>query len=318
MYVYSVKNLRKVSMLRVFTGDNDFAIKRAVRSLIDEFVAAHGNLALERFDTEESTAGQIVDAIMSMPFLASHKMVVVSGAPIKDVIEQLLEIEIPESTEVILVTNKLDKRASYYKKISKLPGFKSFDAKNVTNLPGWVSERVQLAGGKISAADARFLVEYAGSNQLNLQNEIEKLVLYDKKVTRSTIEELCDPSPQSTVFQLVDAVFAGNYKKAEKMYFEQRAQKVEPYAIMGMLAWQLHILALVKAAGAKSADVIAKDAKLSPYVVKKTQGIARRLTMVQVKQFVRDARNLDIALKSQSINADDAMTTYLLKLSLAK
>lgn len=304
-------------MLRVFTGDNDFAIKRAVRSLIDEFVAAHGNLALERFDSEESTVGQIIDAIMSMPFLASNKMVVVSGAPIKDVVEQLLEIEIPESTEVILVTNKLDKRASYYKKISKLPGFKSFDAKSVTNLPGWVSERVQLAGGKISAADARFLVEYAGSNQLNLQNEIEKLVLYDEKVTRSNIEELCDPSPQSTVFQLVDAVFAGNYKKAEKMYFEQRAQKVEPYAIMGMLAWQLHILALVKAAGAKSADVIAREAKLSPYVVKKTQGTARRLTMAQVRQFVADARDLDIALKSQPINADDAMTTYLLKLALA-
>jgi DNA polymerase III delta subunit len=109
--------------------------------------------------------------------------------------------------------------------------------------------------------------------------------------------------------------FAGNYKKAEQMYFEQRAQKVEAYAIMGMLAWQLHILALVKAAGAKSADVIAKEAKLSPFVVKKTQAIARRLSMDQIRKFVRDARDLDIVLKSQTINADDAMTTYLLKLA---
>jgi DNA polymerase-3 subunit delta len=179
-----------------------------------------------------------------------------------------------------------------------------------------VGDQVKAKGGIISSADARFLVEYAGSNQLNLENEIEKLVIYDKQVTRATIEELCDPSPQSTVFQLVDAVFAGNYKKAEQIYFEQRAQKVEPYAIMGMLAWQLHILALVKVAGLKSTDAIAKEAKLSPYVVKKTQGIVRRLTMAQIKQFVRDAKYLDIALKSQPINADEAMTTYLLKLTL--
>ena len=302
-------------MLRIFTGDNDFAIKRAERSFVDEFVATHGDLALERLDSEETTFGHIIDAIMSMPFLANAKMVVISGAANKDLIEQLLELEIPETTEVVLIASKLDKRASYYKKISKLPGFKSFESKNVTNLPGWVSEQVAAAGGKISGADARFLVEYAGANQLNLQNEIEKLVLYSSNVARATIEELCDPSPQSTVFQLVDAVFAGNYKKAEQMYFEQRAQKVEAYAIMGMLAWQLHILALVKAAGAKSADVIAKEAKLSPFVVKKTQAIARRLSMDQIRKFVRDARDLDIALKSQTINADDAMTTYLLKLA---
>jgi DNA polymerase-3 subunit delta len=302
-------------MVRIFTGDNDFAIKRASRSYIDEFIEAHGDLALERFDAEDANVAAIADAIMSMPFLATSKMVVISGTANKELMEQLLELKVPDSTEVIIIATKLDKRASYYKKASKLPGFKSFEVKNVTNLPAWVSDQVAAAGGAISAADARFLVEYTGSNQLNLQNEIEKLVLFDQKVTRATIEELCDPSPQSTVFQLVDAVFAGNYQKAEQIYFEQRAQKVEPYAIMGMLAWQLHILALVKAAGSKSPDTIAKEAKLSPYVVKKTQGIARRLTMAQIKRFVSDAKDLDIALKSQPINADDAMTTYLLKLA---
>lgn len=298
-------------MIYFFAGDNQFAIKTTLGKLTKDFVSEHGDLALERIDAEEASIASIIDATQSLPFLSLAKFVVIQNAGDKELLEKLAEIEAPESITVVVLIQKLDKRASYYKKLAKLPQFKIFEQSNAQNVPAWVVDYVKEQGGTIAPSDARYLVERVGANQILLSNELDKLISYDSKITKDSINELTDPLPQSTVFQLMDAAFAGNTKEAETFYKEQRAQKVEPHAILGMIAWQLHVLALVKAAGGKSADMIAKEARLNPFVVRKTQNLARQLSMTDVKRLVKEAHELDVMLKTQSIDADQAVLLYL-------
>jgi len=114
---------------------------------------------------------------------------------------------------------------------------------------------------------------------------------------------------------LLDAVFAGKAKQALALYREQRALRVEPQAIIAMLAWQLGILLTVKAAGNRSVTDIAREAKLNPFVVRKAQSSVRHLTLVQLKGFVSGLLAIDVALKQRSIDADDALQLYLIKLA---
>lgn len=302
-------------MIYIYSGDNDYELHKNSQKLIQNFVQNHGELAVERLDGEEKTPAEILDAVQSMPFLGGEKLIVVVS-PSKEVLERLDSVEPADTTTVLVLSSKLDKRAAYYKKISKLPGFKDFSVAKNQNLIGWVSENAKEQGGKISSNDARFLIERVGANQMLLSKEVEKLVTYDSNISRSHIELLTEPSPQTTVFQLLDAVFAGNLKKVQQVYEEQRAQKVEPLAIIGMIAWQLHVVALIKSSGNKSADSIAKDAKLNPFVVRKSQAIARHVSMAQLKKMVSDALRLDINLKSKSIDADEALLNYLLTLGV--
>lgn len=303
-------------MIYIYSGDNDYETKKSSQKLIIDFVRQHGELALERLDGEEKQTAEIIDALQSMPFLGGEKMVVVTS-PSKELLDQLDAIEMAETTTALVIVGKPDKRAAYYKKITKLPGYKDFTNTKNQNTSQWVVDHTKKAGGSIALADARFLVDRVGANQMLLASEIEKLVLYNPQVTRQSIELLCEPSPQTTVFQLLDAAFAGKVQIVERLYAEQRAQKVEPLAILGMIAWQLHILALIKSAGDKSPDTIAKEAKLNPYVVRKSHSIARNVTMNQIKQMVADALQLDINLKSKPIDADEAMLVYLLTLKKA-
>ena len=148
-----------------------------------------------------------------------------------------------------------------------------------------------------------------------LGNELDKLLLYDPKVSRQTIELLTELAPQSTVFELLEAAFAGNRKRMMTLYHEQRALKVEPQQIIAMLGWQLHILALIKTAGSRSPDEIAKEAKVSPYVVKKSATIARKLSPTELKRLVSDLLTIDSRLKRESLDADEMLQTYLVKLS---
>lgn len=123
-------------------------------------------------------------------------------------------------------------------------------------------------------------------------------------------------APQSTVFELLEAAFGGNSRRAMALYAEQRALKVEPQQIIAMLAWQLHIVALVKTAGnGRTPDAIAKEAKVSPYVVKKSGGIARSLSLAELKDQIASLLDIDRRLKRESLDADEALQAYILALA---
>jgi DNA polymerase III delta subunit len=159
------------------------------------------------------------------------------------------------------------------------------------------------------------LVERVGTNQLGLQQELDKLLVFDPKITEHSIENLTEKTPQSTIFELLDAAFAGDAKRTMRLYDEQRALKVEPQQVIAMLAWQLHVLALVKTAKNRSVDDISREAKLNPYVVRKTQGLARDITLTRLKELITSLREFDVRTKTEGILPDEAVRYYLLQLS---
>jgi len=236
---------------------------------------------------------------------------------VQEALEQLLD-SVTDTTDLVIVEPKVDKRTSYYKALQKKTDFREFKELDERQLAQWLVNQAKLDHGNLSSADALYLVRRVGANQLLLANEVQKLLSFQSDITRQTIDELTEPTPQSSVFDLLDAALNGNRQKTVELYHEQRQQKVEPLAIMGMLAWQLHILALVKAAGERSAGAIASEGKVNPYVVSKTQQVARNCSLGQVKRWVQNAARLDVRLKSQPIDADEAVINYLLQLSEAE
>lgn len=300
------------------TGANSFALQARLHELVEAFVTENGDLALERIDGQETEIDKMSEALNSLPFLATKKMIVLREAGtnkqfVEDV-EQLLS-DLPETTDVILIEPKLDKRLSYYKFLKKNTDFLEFIELDQPGLVNYLVDGAKQQGGNLSAADARYLVERVGANQQLLSNELDKLILYSKKIDDRSIDLLTDATPQSTIFQLLEAAFAGNSKRALDLYSEQRALKVEPPQIIAMLAWQLQILAVIKTAGDKQSDQIARDAKLNPFVVSKSLGVARDLSLHEVKSLVSDLLEIDTESKSTNIDTDEALKLYLLKLS---
>jgi len=306
-------------MIVTLTGANDFARSSELRKLVRAFIAEHTDFGLERLDGEEASADRMRESISSLPFLTARKLVVLrEPGKQKAFAEKIADIlkEVPETTDVIIVEPKLDKRLSYYKTLKKSADFKEFTELDANGLSKWAAEYVKEQGGALTGTDARLLIDRVGPNQQALTQELQKLLSYDPHITRASIEMLTEPAPQSTVFELLDAAFAGKAKRAMELYKEQRALKVEPQAIIAMLAWQVHVLAVVKTAAPRSADDIAREARLNPYVVRKTQGLARAMTLPKLKTLTADLLALDLKLKTQSIDADEALQHYLLQLAV--
>lgn len=304
-------------MIITFTGTNDFVRRSELRAYIDEFVKTHGDFGLERVEAGSIELGRLLESVASVPFLAEKRMMVLTGISenkqIAEHLDKLLEA-VADTTELVIVEPKFDKRSSLYKTLKKESDFREFNALDDRSLGGWVVSEATARGGRVSAADAQYLLNRVGLDQLTVSSELDKLITYDPTVTRETIDLLTEPTPQSTVFNLLDAAFLGDHKRTMAIYQEQRSQQVEPQAIMGMLVWQLYVLAVVKAGDMahKLPEEIAKASKLNPFVVRKTHAIARKLSYKQVKALVARTLELDIRLKSEPVNADDAVQHYLL------
>lgn len=287
-------------------------LKAELHQRIAEFVKQHTDMGLERIDGEEAEYDRIRESLESLPFLASKKMVVLRAPSAnKEFIEKAEKLlaDLPETTDVIIHEPKLDKRSAYYKFLKKTTDYKEFNELDDYGLAKWLTTQAD-----ISQSDAKYLVERVGSNQQLLSNELAKLATYNSKITRGAIDLLTEASPQSTIFQLIDAAFSGNKKQVMKLYGEQRASKVEPQQIMAMLAWQLHVLAVVKAAGDRADSTIAADAKINPFVVSKSRRITQSLTLEKLKELVRKLAQLDVQLKTTAIDADDGLQAYLLSI----
>lgn len=305
-------------MIYTLNGENDFSRNQALQELTTTFVKKYSEMAIERLDGETVELDRLREALHGLSLLAPNKLVVIREPSKQKVfseeVEQILA-KVPETTDVILIEPKLDKRLGYFKFLQKQTDFRTYTILDLSGLKRWIVDYVGQQGGQINTSDAQYLIERTGQHQLQLKNELDKLLLLGPKISRQAINQLTDRTPQSTIFELLEAAFSGKITQAQDLYSEQRALKVEPQAILAMLAWQIHTLAIVKTAGQQTAEQIAKQARLNPFVVRKTIALSRRLTLANIKQLVDQLLEIDVKTKTTALNADEALRLFLLRLS---
>lgn len=299
-------------------GPNTYLLDQNLAKLKQDFIAKHTELAVEVLDGEETRLEQIKQTLESPSFLSPKKMVIIkrlgNNKKSAENLEEILSLP-DDATTLVLVEPKPDKRSVFYKALKAKTSFEESKELDEATLAKWLVLEAENSGVTLSSSDARFLIERVGLSQQTLHNELTKLLDYQSKITKKDIEALTEASMSGTIFNLLDASFAGNKKRTMELYNSQRAQKVEPPIILSMLVWQLHIVAIVKAGGEKSPDVIAKESGLSPFVVSKSKRIADKLTRTELRELLRRLSALDAQIKTEVIDIDDALKNFLLELA---
>lgn len=304
-------------MIITLAGSNDYLIETELNKIIEQFSSKNDDMAIEQIDGAETEIQSIIEAISGMSFLYPNRLIILRrGSANKQFIDSFEDLikNIPQNNNLVIIEPNIDKRLSYFKTLKKITDFKMYENLDTHQLASWIQDTVKNNKGKISNSDARYLIELTGNNQLRISNELDKLLNFNQEITRENIDNLIDPIPQTTIFQLLDAAFNGNSKQLLKIYEEQKRQKVSPQQVIAMLTWQIHILAMIKASGKSSASEIASKTKVSPFVIGKSISIANKLTMRDIEDLTENLLELDIKLKNQSIDVDDALLQLLLTL----
>jgi len=304
--------------ISTLTGANAYLLQAELRLCRDAFIKEYGDLALETADIAEWESRKVYDLFGALPFLSPKRMLIIYGmAANKSAGEKVGDLlkQVDETTDLLFVESKIDKRSVVYKTLKKETQLKEYAEMDPRELPRWLHAEARARGGDISLPDATYLVARVGAVQQLLSTELDKLQLYQPVVTRQVIDLLTEQAPLSSIFDLIEAAFAGNLKRAMALYEDQRAQNVEPLAIEALFVWQLHALVLVKTAGNMTPDALAAEAGISPYVARKSAGLASRRTLADLKSYVNDLADIEYSIKSTAVDADELLKNYIISLA---
>lgn len=306
-------------MIYFYYGENIQKRDEAVTKLLQEFRAVNGDMAIDSIDAETAELAEVIDAVTTVPFLAPKRLVIVrymsTNKEMAGSIDTVLE-RVADTTDLLIIEARLDARGVYLKTLKKkATNVQYFESVEGGSLQSWLLQDASTLGAKISPKVAQELIDRVGQNQLLLHNELQKLYLMNPTITADLVRSNTHYSPASSVFAMLDAALQGNIAKASTLYEEQRIQGVEPQAMLGMIAWQLHITAIVVASKGKSSDEIAKKAKLNPFVVRKNMTFTRKMSKQTIIQLLDSAIAADTRIKTGKSKPDPEIHLLLMNLA---
>lgn len=296
------------------TGDNEYLIKKRLDQLVSEFEDKNGNFSVERIDSSKIDFDDLISNIQSVSFLSPKRMfVLLQPGKFEEWTNSFSELSktIPGSTTVIVVEPRLDKRLKYYKDLRLIKRFESYDNLVGSKLGGWVIEYAKNQGSVINFNDANYLISSVGNDQNRLANELDKLVAFNSNVTTQSINLLVEPSLNTSAFQLLDMAFSGQHQKVFRIFDHLMSNKTEIPLIIGALAWQLQLFALIKSLPGYTSKQIADRIGANIYSVENSIRLINNLSYGEIAKFSQKLVDLSIEVMSFQSDQNEVLLNFL-------
>lgn len=297
-------------MIYLVFGDNTFEIDQQVKKLITDFDGE-----VEKVDGDDISAEQLPDLLAGVTLFSASRMVIMKNVSHNKTVWVALGewLEKGVDNDVVLVESKLDKRTRTYKWLDKNAEKYNFNELRSFEAEKWLAGEAKKRQLDMPLDVVRYMVGYVGVDQWRLSGELDKLLLSGRSISKDLIDEIVEPTPQATSFELVDAAFRG---KSELMnsIFETVSRQEDPYMFFGLISSQVHAIALMKNAGGRSVYVVAKEAGANAYVLEKVEGLAATMSSRQIKSMVSRLAELDANIKSRGVDPWIQIRSFLVSL----
>jgi DNA polymerase-3 subunit delta len=223
--------------LALVCGDDDFAVKQRAKQIFTTWSAELGGMDHEIIDASVGNSGDALtslgrlrEALQTLPFFGGGKAVwlrdcnflgeerTASSQAVTSALAELAE-ELKnfswQNVRLLISAGKVDKRKTFYKTLEKIANVESFSAWSQDD-KDW-SDRAEMAAQEalkkrqkdISDAALGELVNRAGSNARQLENEIEKLCVYvgdRERIEIADVTAICSRNKTAKAFALGDAL----------------------------------------------------------------------------------------------------------------
>lgn len=306
-------------MVYLLYGTKDFEIEEEIKKLskdIDE-------MNISKYDLNNDMLSLALEDAKTISLFSDKKLVIVdnanmfTGSTSKDseLIEEYLN-HINENTTLVLIVHndKLDTRKKITKLIKKVGKVQEFnDELDTTSLV-----RRLFKDYNIDYKTIQLFIDRVGNNPLIIQNEINKIKIYkdnDKNITEEDILNLTAKLIEIDIFKLIDYIVRKNKEKALELYYEMLKMNEEPIKIVVILANQFRIMYQSKELLKKgySEKDIANTLKIHPYRVKLAIQNSRNYTSDILLKNLNALADIDIGIKTGTINKDLALELFILK-----
>lgn len=209
------------------------------------------------YDMNTSSISDILDEVSMISLFSSEKVVIGYNFDIgkindndRNYLIRYLNNNNSNDRYIILIAGKVDGRSKDYKIFKDK--FKIIDLLQVDNgkdIYKYVEDYIKDRGYKIDKYNLDYLVELLGNDINNINNEIDKILLYlndDKVISREVIDKLVSDNIDNIMYEFTNAVLDRDYEKISKMYNDFKIENVGYDYLIGSLGNALRGALVIK------------------------------------------------------------------------
>ncbi len=267
-----------------FIGSDEARVKEAalqlVRKLTPPDAGDFGNDIIEgaadNADHARRICADVIQALQTLPFFGGSKIVWLKNATFLgdsvtgranasvegfENILSVIEAGLGPDVKFVLSASAIDKRRSAWKKLSKLAKIDVFDRPD-TSKAGWeqaviaqVEKRVREMGITFESGALELLVQMAGDDTRQLENELEKIDVYlgeRRRAGLATVRHLVSQSRAGVLWDLGNAIGERDLPRALNLLDTLLYQGQNAIGILlGAIVPRVRSLLLVKELGSR-------------------------------------------------------------------
>lgn len=315
----------KVQGVYLFEGVEE-NIKLSALQALRKALLPEGMEELNESLMDAPTTDAIIAACETLPFLSEKRLIIVRDHPAlfgrAEADERLIDYlpHVPESAVLIfLCLGKPDGRKKLYGAIRKHGSIVSFSPLTEQELNAWIIKTFAAMGKSVDPATASLLAFTVGTDTALLHQEIEKLSAFAgerESVTQEDVHRIAARSAECTVFEMVDAVVAGQQGKAFGLLRDMLATGSDRVGILAMLLRQYRLMQHIKIMQFEKlpADEIKKRLGIQLFAAERCMRQAQGYTGGQIKHGVQICLDTEYRIKSGQLNQEGALEAAMLEL----
>jgi DNA polymerase-3 subunit delta len=294
-----------VKPVYVLSGSDEFLRDHHRKQIIAQAIGeSEPQTCVNFFDSTVELAA-VLDELRTLPFLAPHRVVVVSEADAfvaahREGLEKYLESPSSHGT-LVLQAASWPANTRLYKLVAKVGETIDCSVPEKQDLGKWIAQAAGKRGKQIAPGAGEMLVQWIGRNFAALDSEIEKLSIYAISrpgITEQDVAELVTASAGPGAFDLTNYITAGNAAGALRALSGMFTKRGEEFKTIGLIAWHLRRVLAAKQL-VQSGVAPEKATPFMPY--EQRNAFAKMLRTRSRGKLLNDFRRLikaDLAMKS--------------------
>ncbi|MCH2189004.1 DNA polymerase III subunit delta [Candidatus Gracilibacteria bacterium] len=212
-------------MLYLFTGNSRYLIEHQVSEWKKQFIQKHGDFNLLHLkNIIDYETNFIIESLTALPFGGEKKLVCIDiesenkkenySKKLDTILSQIDHI--PENNIVLIVYPEPDKRAKFFKDISKVAQKKEFNISETGELQHIIEKKYN---DKISYGAIQAIMRYKGNHLEKIVSEIDKLLITYERIEEEYIYSHILPELEENIFQCIDLILSKQTPQAiEKIH----------------------------------------------------------------------------------------------------
>lgn len=296
----------------ILFGEEHFFIKNKV----EEIKQKYSNYLIVNFSFLNNLE-ELIETINEQNLFHNNKLIFIKNFPFfykkidkeneKNITELIRIIENNNNNELIFIVNELSDESKINQNIftkylfskNNLNIFKSpkLSTSDITNE---IIRLVKNKEGSISLSNAMLLQSMLPNDLMIIDDEINKLLLLNKNITKAMIENSISKHYVDDVFGFSNAIDSNDFfaiwkKYLEKLSFETEISYLISQIINSFLLSQKIFFYLENK---KTLEEIAQETNLNLYRVKKIYKVLKKFGIYKVQNIIKFLANLDFEIKT--------------------